>query len=386
MKIALLGFGTVGSGAFEAIKDSVDLEVKRILEIRELPGYEEYVTKDINDILNDDEIELVAECMGGLEPAATFMLDAMNHGKHVVTPNKSLVSKRYAEFKTCAEKNGVEFRFTPAAGGGIPWLYNLKRQRRCDKILSVSGIVNGTSNYILDNMHSGGMSFDDALAEAKSLGYAEADPSADIKGWDTQRKCVLSANVGFGTRIRNDDLDVFGIDTIKACDISYFNEKGYVCRLMMNAGIIEDKLYAYVEPMLFRSGDLEANVKTNYNLITLEGQNVGTLSFYGQGAGKMPTGTSLVHDMIDIQTKLDFDSYIKPGEVPTQVDNSMIEKRYFMHFERGVYFPFEIVESQHEQKDEYYVITKPISVKYAHEIASDILADGENFFMAGIKE
>ena len=384
MKIAILGFGTVGSGAYEAAKSASGIEVKKILDIRELPGYEDLITSDINDILDDPEIGLVAECMGGVHPAYEFVTAAMARGKHVVTPNKNLVSACYDELMTCAAENHVEFRFTPAAGGGIPWLYNLKRSRRCDEILEVHGIVNGTCNYILDHMHTNGADFGEVLKEAQALGYAERDPSADIDGHDTLRKCVLSSNIAFDAGIREESVPTFGIRSITAGDIDFFNSRGYTCKLLMNAGLAEDSLYAYVEPCLFKSDALEAAVRTNFNLITMTGRNVGTLSYYGQGAGKMPTGTSLVQDMIDIIDGIGFGP--AAGTSARDLDNSKVSHRYYFRGPDLSAVPQSLVEEQCTVSGEAAVLTAPLPVSEAHAIAAKCSGAGSGFFMAGICE
>ena len=280
-------------------------------------------------LLNDPNIDLVAECIGGIHPALEYVLGAMEHGKHVVTANKALVSAHFEELENCARKNGVQFRFTPSAGGGIPWLYNLQRAGRCDTIEEVHGIVNGTCNYILDLMHTKGSDFAEVLRDAQDLGYAESDPGADIEGWDTQRKCVISANLAFGTIIPEDSVPVLGIHHILAEDIAFFNENGLTCRLLMNASLQGDAVSAYVEPTLLTSAALESGVGTNFNMVSLTGKNVGPLSFYGQGAGKMPTGTSLVHDIIDIKDGISFSPSASTGPAPSKVDNTKTSHPYY---------------------------------------------------------
>jgi homoserine dehydrogenase len=365
MKAAILGFGTVGSGAFEALKSSDDVCVKRVLARHPIEGMEEYVTTDMDDILGDSEIDIVAECIGGEHPALDYVKAAMRSGKHVVTPNKNLVSAHYEELMSLAKECGVQFRFTPTAGGGTPWLFNLQRQARCDEIMSVSGIVNGSCNYILDRMQREGAGFDEILADAQKLGYAEKDPSADIRGFDTQRKCVISANTAFGCSIHEEDVPVFGIDKIRSIDIDHFREKGYTCRLMMNASRIEgtDSISAYVEPVLVPPGELAASVPLNNNLIFLTGRNIGTLAFYGQGAGKMPTGTSLAEDMIDIADR-SIPTH-KAMENHLTVDNTRVFHRYYM------------------RDGDKIRITNNMTVRDAHAFAAK---HAGGFFMAGIME
>ena len=209
MKIAIMGFGTVGSGAYENAKNAGGIEVVKILARHGREGYEhlnDIITPDIDDIAGDPEIDLVVESMGGIEPAREYVLKCLRAGKHVVTPNKNLISACYSELMGEAEANGVKLRFTSAVGGGIPWLFNLLRTKRCDEILQVRGIVNGTCNYILDAMYDKGADFGEMLKIAQEIGYAEADPSADIEGTDTLRKTVISTNLAFDTAITEEDV------------------------------------------------------------------------------------------------------------------------------------------------------------------------------------
>lgn len=310
MRIAIMGFGTVGCGAYKIAKNANGIEVVKIFSRRLRPEYEPMLREDgaigifttnPEEIWQDDSIDLVIESMGGVEPARDYVLACLNSGKHVVTPNKNLISACYDELMIAAYENDVRLKFTATAGGGIPWLYNLKRTARCDKILEISGIVNGTCNYILDAMHTEGAAYEDVLKTAQALGYAEADPSSDVEGTDTLRKTVISANVGFNTVISEDAVPCFGIDSISKQDIDWFDNNGFVCKLTMNArNLGEGRISAYVEPTLFRKDSLEANVRKNNNLITLVGEKIGTQSFYGQGAGMFPTGESVIQDVFDI--------------------------------------------------------------------------------------
>ena len=382
MKVAILGYGTVGRGAFEAIKSAADVDVTRVLVRRDTVEIQDIQTQDVNTILEDPEIDLVAECMGGIHPALEYVMGAMEHGKHVATPNKSLVSAYYDELHKCAQENGVQLRFTSAAGGGIPWLYNLQRSKRCDTMTEVHGIVNGTCNYILDHMHTNGTPFEDVLREAQELGYAESDPSADIEGWDTQRKCVLSANLAFDTSIHEKDVPVLGIHNIRAEDIQWFNRMDITCRLLMNASTHNGRVSAYVEPTLLPKEALESSVNTNFNLISLTGQNIGSLSFYGQGAGKMPTGTSLVQDIIDIKDGIGFTPAALKQEISPEVDNSLVEHPYYFRIAAGEDFPENLVDSIHRGDSYQHIRTKALSVEKAHALAKGYPAA----FVAGYKE
>ncbi len=365
MKIAILGYGVVGSGAYEVAKTADNIEVKRVLHRRAVAELGDIVTTDYDDIINDREIELVAECIGGLHPAYEYVAAAIKSGKHVVTPNKNLVAAYWNELHALADQYGVELRFTASAGGGIPWLFNLRRQSRSDEILAISGIVNGTCNYILDTMHNEPVDFTEILAKAQALGYAEKDPTADICGFDTQRKCVISTNLAFGLSITEDEVPVFGIQNINAGDIKYFRQHSYTCKLLMNAGLKEHGAYASVEPTLVGKGAPEESAPANNNLISLTGNHIGTLSFYGQGAGKFPTGTSVIQDVLDIESGWGFKA-ADSKKINVTIDNAIESHRYYVR-ENG------------ERR-----ITEPMSVAAAHEIAAK--SSDDSFFMAGIRE
>ena len=235
MKIALLGFGVVGGGVWEMLKGRSDLEITAVLTRRERPELGDKAVYSIDAIVNDPSIELVVEVMGGLSPAYEYVSAALKAGKHVVTANKALVAAYYKELTALAKENGVALRCTAAVGGGIPWLTSLERVCRLDKVLAISGILNGTTNYILDVMTREGKDFADVLSAAQELGYAEADPTADIDGWDIRRKLVISANIAFGISVQEEAIPMAGIRGITAEDIQAFTEAGLVCRMIASA-------------------------------------------------------------------------------------------------------------------------------------------------------
>lgn len=329
MKVAILGFGVVGRGTYEALKNcsAGTVEVKKILDVRVPEGMEGLVTTDYNEILGDPEIETVAEAIGGLHPAYEFLTAALKAGKHVASANKQLICHYYKELHTLAAACGRELRFTPSVGGGIPWLYNLRRTTRCDRIRSLSGIMNGTTNYILDAMQTRGIEFAEALAEAQRLGYAEADPTADIDGPDVRRKCAISASLAFGAVVTEDDVPTMGIRHITKADVRAFDAMGYVCKLMAYAEEKDGKITAYVEPCLLPKTSTEGAVRENFNCITLVGERVGRLSFIGQGAGKDPTGMALAEDLLDIR---DGSGRTEVSLTPAAVDTEACAHPYYI--------------------------------------------------------
>lgn len=378
MKVAILGFGIVGSGAYETICEAnCGLTVKRVLDIRVPKGYEDVVTTDYNDILNDPEIEAVAEAIGGLHPAYEFVSAALRAGKHVVSANKHLICHAYADLHKIASENGVELRFTPSAGGGIPWLYNLRRQKRCDEILALRGIMNGTTNYILDAMTTLGSDFAEVLATAQELGYAERDPSADIDGWDVRRKCAISASLAFDAVLTEDDVPTFGIRNIQKCDIAYFNSLGLVCKLLATAKKQDGAITAYVEPTLLPRTATEAAITSNFNCISLWGKRVGLLSFIGQGAGKDPTGCALAQDLCDIMEGNRLHDAVLAAP---RMCREHFAHRYYIRTTAPV------SEELVARRDGNAVITHPMTLTAIHALFDSAIIIDPQTFVAGLED
>lgn len=300
MNIGLLGCGVVGGGILDFCAGREDLTVTKVLVRRPRPDLGALAVTDIADIVNDEAIGIVAEVMGGLHPAYEYICAALKAGKHVVTANKAVISAYYPELTGLAREYGVSLRCTAAVGGGIPWLTNLERCKRLDSICELGGIMNGTTNFIMDAMHASPVSFPEILKQAQELGYAEADPSADIDGDDVRRKLTISANIAFDALVQEEDIPMFGIRTVTDGDIRAFKAHGFVCKLLATAKAAEGGVCAFIEPTLVDSHDLEAAVPKNFNLITYCGEKVGRHSFFGQGAGRYPTAFNAVEDCLDI--------------------------------------------------------------------------------------
>lgn len=300
MNIGLLGCGVVGGGILDFCAGREDLTVTKVLVRRPRPDLGALAVTDIADIVNDEAIGIVAEVMGGLHPAYEYICAALKAGKHVVTANKAVISAYYPELTGLARECGVSLRCTAAVGGGIPWLTNLERCKRLDSICELGGIMNGTTNFIMDAMHASPVSFPEILKQAQELGYAEADPSADIDGDDVRRKLTISANIAFDALVQEEDIPMFGIRTVTDGDIRAFKAHGFVCKLLATAKAAEGGVCAFIEPTLVDSHDLEAAVPKNFNLITYYGEKVGRHSFFGQGAGRYPTAFNAVEDCLDI--------------------------------------------------------------------------------------
>ena len=300
MKIGLLGFGVVGRGVYEITEGRDDMQVVKVLCLEDINLPDAQSVKDIKAIVEDDSIDTVVEAMGGLHPAYEFVRAAIEAGKNVVTSNKALVCSFYDELLPLAKEKGVSFRSTAAVGGGIGWLSELERARRVQSFKEVGGIMNGTCNYILDNMTRFGLDYADVLKQAQKLGYAEANPSTDVDGIDTWHKVILSCNIAFGVSLDRDTVPVAGIRNIQAQDVENFKAHGLVCKLISTGKRTENGYSAYVQPTLVKEGELEAAVPMNYNLITFVGETSDRMSFYGQGAGRYPTAYNVVQDLVDV--------------------------------------------------------------------------------------
>ena len=353
MRIGLLGFGVVGRGVYEITEKRDDMQVVKVLCLEDITLPDAEAVKDFSQILNDDTIDTVVEAMGGLHPAYEFVRAAIEAGKNVVTSNKALVCTFYDELLPLAQSKGVKFRSTAAVGGGIGWLSELERARRVQQIDQVGGIMNGTCNYILDNMTRLGLNYADVLKQAQQLGYAEANPSTDVDGIDTWHKVILSSNIAFGVTVDKASVPVAGIRNIQAADVENFKAHGLVCKLISTGKRTEGGYSLYVQPTLVKEGEPEAAVPMNYNLITFIGATSERMSFYGQGAGRYPTAYNVVQDLVDVLEGKGF--YSPYGETVSAVNDEKLT-----YYVRGGWNG-ETVENWGEA-----AITAPVSVSDMH--------------------
>ena len=320
IKVALLGAGTVGGGVYKLVErraaempDKVGAElkitkvlVKNLQKKREgIPS--EVLTDDWEGIIHDPEISIVIELMGGVEPARTYILQALEAGKNVVTANKDLLAEHGQELMEAAERNHRDLCFEAAVGGGIPIIRPLKECLAGNEITEVMGIVNGTTNYILTKMTQEGWDFDDALKEAQRLGFAEADPTADVEGLDAGRKMAILASIAFHSRVTFKDVDVKGITKITAKDIQYAKEFGYTLKLLGVARNEEGKMEVGVSPMMIPSTHPLANVNDSFNAVFVHGDAVDDAMFQGRGAGEFPTASAVVGDLISVARDMQYD-------------------------------------------------------------------------------
>ena len=320
IKAALLGAGTVGGGVYKLVErraaempDKVGAElkitkvlVKNLQKKREgIPS--EVLTDDWEGIIHDPEISIVIELMGGVEPARTYILQALEAGKNVVTANKDLLAEHGQELMEAAERNHCDLCFEAAVGGGIPIIRPLKECLAGNEITEVMGIVNGTTNYILTKMTQEGWDFDDALKEAQRLGFAEADPTADVEGLDAGRKMAILASIAFHSRVTFKDVDVKGITKITAKDIQYAKEFGYTLKLLGVARNEDGKMEVGVSPMMIPSTHPLANVNDSFNAVFVHGDAVDDAMFQGRGAGEFPTASAVVGDLISVARDMQYD-------------------------------------------------------------------------------
>ena len=314
VKIGLLGYGTVGTGTAEIIlnpsgrnKLLQEIEIAKVgVRSQGKPRSPELppgvLTTDLLAIVRDPEIDVVVELLGGLEPSRSLILEAIDHGKHIVTANKAVIARYGEEIYTAANKAGVYVLLEAAVGGGIPVIKPLKQSLGVNRIQTVIGIINGTTNYILTQMTQEGADFAEVLAEAQKLGYAEADPTADVDGYDAADKIAILAAIAFNDRIKREDIPCEGIRQIDATDISYADNLGFVIKLLAiaKANPNKDSLQVRVHPTLVAKDHPLANVNDVYNAILVEGEPLGQVMFFGPGAGKGATASAVVSDIINI--------------------------------------------------------------------------------------
>ena len=309
IKVAILGMGTVGGGIYQLIekeqkniehKENIHLEVKKTLALNyavDVPDSKK--AKDIDEIINDPEITIVAEVMGGLKPSKEFIIKALEAGKTVVSANKDMISQNWPDLEAAAKRGNAGFYFEAAVGGGIPILRALNDSMQANSIDRIYGIVNGTTNYILTKMDDEGRDFDDVLKEAQELGYAEANPTSDVEGYDARYKLSILASMAFHARVPVDKIYCEGITKITKLDIEIGRELGYVVKLLAIGKKDENgEIEVRVHPTMIPKDHALASIKGSFNAIFINGSAVGEMMWYGKGAGDFPTASALVSDMI----------------------------------------------------------------------------------------
>ena len=310
IKMAIMGFGTIGSGVFDVVKKNADileknigepLEIKYVLDIREFPGQpvQEVLVHDVNTILEDPEVSVVVETMGGVEPAFTFVSGALAAGKSVATSNKELVAQKGVELQQIAREHNVSFLFEASVGGGIPILRPLLTCLTADRIESITGILNGTTNYILTKMDRGGWEFADALAQARAKEYAERKPEADIEGYDACRKIAILASIVLGQKVDYHDVYTEGISKISVTDFTYAHSLGCEIKLLGDFRMVDGRAFVCVAPFLVKAENPLYAVSGVFNGILVHGNMVDDVMFYGRGAGKDATASAVMGDVVE---------------------------------------------------------------------------------------
>lgn len=310
INIAVLGYGTVGSGVVEVIntnyegickKAGDEIKIKYVLDLRDFPGeaVQDIITHDFEDIINDDDIQIIVEVMGGIEPAYTFVKRALLKGKSVATSNKELVARHGAELIKIAVQNNINFLFEASVGGGIPIIRPLCSSITADKIMEITGILNGTTNYILTEMTKEGKKFEEVLKTAQELGYAEKNPSADVEGHDACRKIAILSSLAFGKTVNYEDIYTEGITKITDVDIEYAKMINSSIKLVGTSRRYENGISAKVVPCIIPHDHPLSMVNGVYNAVFVKGNVLGDTMYYGRGAGKLPTASAVVSDVID---------------------------------------------------------------------------------------
>lgn len=345
VKIALLGIGNVGSGVYKILsengkqiqhRDGLDIEIKKVLvrnkaKKRDFEIDEGLLTEDISDIINDPEIEIVAEFMGGVDPAREYILESLSHGKTVVTANKEVIAKCWPELEKAAKENNVGLYYEASVAGGIPVIKVMSECLQANKVTGLMGIINGTTNFILSKMTEEGRSFDDILAEAQRLGYAEPDPTSDVEGFDAVYKLSIMSSIAFHTRTHIDNIYREGITSITAEDIAYGKDLGLVIKLLAIGKKNGFEVETRVHPTFIPKNHPLAAVNDSFNAIFIKGDAVGNLMLYGRGAGDLPTGSAVVSDIVTACERIGNHKYStfynedKPAEEVILVDNWVTE-------------------------------------------------------------
>ena len=332
--IAILGFGTVGGVTYnilaerkERIKEEygVDITVKAIYVRNPKKAIangapQELVTSNFDDIITNSSIDIVAECIGGIEPAKTFLIESLKAGKNIVTANKELFAKHWGELEKYAQETKAGMYFEATCGGGIPVIRTLTQAMQANTLLQIKGIINGTTNYILTRMSNEGASYADVLADAQALGFAEADPTADVEGYDASYKLSILSSLAFNRFLPVELIYREGISNVQAEDIAIGKQLGYTIKLLAIAKLIDGKIEARVHPVFLKNSHPLASVSGSFNGVFLVGDNVGDIMLYGRGAGSLPTGSAVVSDIVFCARQIEHARYAEISDVITKQD------------------------------------------------------------------
>lgn len=400
INIGILGFGIVGTGVVEIIGErkeelknllGKEINVKKVLvknkdKKREVSLEDGVLTDDFDEILNDESIEVVVELTGDLEESYQYIVKSFNKGKHIVTANKAVVSKYFEELSQMAEDKGLGFLYEASVGGGIPVIKPLKEQLVLNEIEEVQGILNGTCNYILTRMVEEGLEYENVLKMAQDLGYAEADPSADVEGDDTLRKLRILGTLGLKGKIDEDDINLRGISSISKLDIENIKNMDSTVKLIGEVKKLENGFTASVEPMIVKNSDYFSSVNMAFNSVAFKGDNVGELKFYGSGAGKLPTANAVLTDVVDI-IKDNYFSTNPLGDRDLKNLNKDIKGQYYIRVpeEEGILEELNFaVKKVISPKKDIVIITEEILFKDIMDIIEKRNIGKDQYFIAKI--
>jgi homoserine dehydrogenase len=389
ISIGLLGLGTVGTGVVKIIENHQDklmhqvgcpVQIKKVLvkdidKQRDVSIKKEMLTTDANDILQDPEIDVVIEVMGGVDETRHYLLTALNSKKHVVTANKDLMALYGSELLTAASENGCDLFYEASVAGGIPILRGLVDGLASDRITKMMGIVNGTTNFILTKMSKDGSAYEDVLKEAQALGFAESDPTSDVEGLDAARKMSILSTLGFSMKIDLDDVKVKGITDITEEDLEYGKQLGYTMKLIGIADLDDDKVDVSVQPTFLVESHPLASVNNEYNAVYVYGEAVGETMFYGPGAGSLPTATAIVSDLVGVMKNMRLGvngtSAVTPQYKKKLKEAHEIRSKYFLRLlvrdEVGVFANITSIFSEHHVSFEK-ILQLPVKEKGLAEI------------------
>ena len=342
VKIAVLGYGTVGSGVVEVLRTNQkviderlgeELRIKYVLDLRDFPDdpVQEFITHDFEEIVSDEEVKIVVEVMGGIEPAYTFVKRSLEAGKSVATSNKALVAKHGADLLKIAKNKNVNFLFEASVGGGIPILRPLHSSLTGDVIEEITGILNGTTNYMMTKMFYEGADYDEVLKEAQENGFAERNPEADVEGYDACRKIAILSSIISGKQVDFEDIYCEGITKITVEDMKYAKAMGMTIKLLATCKRDGEKLNAMVAPCLLRAEHPLFAINGVFNSIFVHGNMLGDAMFYGSGAGKLPTASAVVGDIVEEARNLDRNLGVMwSSEKLALEDRRDVERRFFV--------------------------------------------------------
>lgn len=400
VNIGLLGLGTVGTGVVEIVTSrreelqallGRDINIKKILvknkdKKRTVKLPDGVLIDDFDEILNDKDIDIVIEVTGDLEKSYEYITKALNNGKHIVTANKAVVSKYFEELSQLAHEKELAFLYEASVGGGIPVLKPLKDHLVLNEIDEVQGILNGTCNYILTRMVEESLDYKDVLEIAQELGYAEADPSADVDGHDTLRKLRILASLGLKGKIGEEDIELRGIGSITDFDIENIKQLDSTVKLIGEVKSVEDGFTASVQPMIVKNDHYFSSVNMAYNSVAFKGDNVGELKFYGSGAGKLPTANAILTDVIDIIK----DSYFKTNPLEDRKLKNMnedVEGHYYVRIpeRQGIAQDLKLLVSKVIQaNNQFALLTEKIFLRDILKIIEKHEIDKGEYFIAKI--